>query len=157
MITIRESRADDMEVVRALLHEYARSLPFALDFQCFDEEIAALPEPYAPPRGLQLIVDDDHRPVGVGAFRPLGDDVAEIKRMYLRPAMRGRGAGAALLDTLIARALSAGYSRVRLDSHRASMGIAIKLYRSRGFVEIPAYGPDLDGALVFFELRLTVG
>ena len=56
-----------------------------------------------------------------------------------------------MLDTLVARARSAGYSRVRLDSHRASMGTAINLYRSRGFVEIPPYGPDLDGALVYGE------
>lgn len=154
MSNIREARAADLETVRTLLLEYARSLPFALDFQRFDDELAALPVPYVRPRGLQLLVESNGVVSGIGAYRPLGDDVAEIKRMYLRPAARGRGSGSALLDALIARAAADGYSRLRLDSHRASMHSAIALYGSRGFVEIDAYGPDLGGALVFFEKTL---
>jgi putative acetyltransferase len=151
---IREARTSDLGTVRDLVVEYARSLPFALDFQNFDEELALLPAPYLRPRGLQLLVEDKGEAIGVGAYRPLDDEVAEIKRMYVRPVARGRGVGSALLDMLIARASGDGYARVRLDSHRASMRSAIGLYRSRGFVEIDAYGPDLDGALVFFEKTL---
>jgi len=152
MTTIRESGPDDLDDVRTLLREYAASLPFALDFQGFDAELAALPAPYVRPRGLQLIVDDAHAAVGLAAYRPLDARTAEIKRMYLRPEVRGRGIGSALLDTAIERAKADGYERVRLDSHRASMERAIALYRSRGFVEIGAYGPDLGGELAFFEL-----
>jgi hypothetical protein len=57
------------------------------------------------------------------------DDVALVRRM-----MREYAAG--------------------LDSHRATMGPAIALYRSLGFVEIPARGPDRDGELAFFECEL---
>jgi hypothetical protein len=31
----------------------------------------------------------------------------------------------------------------------------IALYRSLGFVEIPPYGPDLDGEIAFFEKQLS--
>ena len=154
MPVIREAREEDVVVVRRLLHEYASSLPFALDFQRFDDEVVALPDPYVRPRGLLLLVEQGGEAIGVGAYRPLDVECAEIKRMYLRPGARGRGAGSALLDALLSDAKARGYRRVRLDSHRASMGAAIALYRSRGFAEIAAYGPDLDGALVFFEASL---
>ena len=47
-----ESETDD---VRALLRAYADSLPFELDFQDFDRELAELPGAYAPPRGALLV------------------------------------------------------------------------------------------------------
>ena len=47
-----ESETDE---VRALLRAYADSLPFELDFQGFERELAELPGAYAPPRGALLV------------------------------------------------------------------------------------------------------
>jgi GNAT superfamily N-acetyltransferase len=151
MITIREAGHDDVATIRALLRDYAASLPFDLAFQGFEAELAALPRPYVAPRGLFLVLREDADVVGIGAYRPLDDDTAELKRMYLVPGARGRGLGRTLVEALIERARASGYRRLRLDTDPASMGPAIALYRSLGFVEIEPYGPDRGGALAFFE------
>jgi ribosomal protein S18 acetylase RimI-like enzyme len=61
-----------------------------------------------------------------------------MKRLYVRPAGRGRGVGWALVAAIIAAAEARGYAEMRLDS-LPSMIAATALYRRFGFVEIAAY------------------
>src|SRR4051794_30843841 len=51
-------------------------------------------EEFVEPDGCLLIVrDETGTGVGVGGVRKLDSDTVEIKRMFLRSSMRGRGAG----------------------------------------------------------------
>lgn len=144
----------DIESVRGLWRRYAESLPFSLDYQGFEEELAGLPRPYAAPHGVLRIAIDGDACLGAVGLRRLAPGIAEIKRLYVVAAARGSGLGRRLLSRVIEDAAAAGYGRVRLDSHRASMRAAIGLYLSLGFVEIAPYGPDLDGEIAFFEKLL---
>ena len=146
--------AADIRQAAALFRAYAASLPFDLAFQNFAAELAGLPGPYAPPGGCLLLARAAAGPVGIVAVKPLAPEVAEIKRLYVVPAARGAGLGRRLLEAAIGRARRIGYVRIRLDSHREHMAAAIALYRRLGFTEIPPYGPDLGGALAFFEKQL---
>jgi GNAT superfamily N-acetyltransferase len=149
--------AADIAAARGLIEEYARSLPFSLDFQNFAAELAGLPVPYAAPGGCLLLAWQGGVAVGIVALKPLAPGVGEVKRLYVVPAARGTGLGRVLLECAIDAACYRGYTHLRLDSHRASMVAAIRLYQGLGFVEIPAYGPDLDGELAFFERVLKGG
>jgi putative acetyltransferase len=154
---ITAAEADsDIEVARRLFRDYAASLPFDLGFQNFVAELAGLPAPYAPPSGCLLLGrDDGNEAIGIVGLKPLALGIAEIKRLYVGPEARGRGLGKALLDRAVEEARVRRYERVRVDSHRASMGPAIALYRQLGFAEIAPYGPNPGGgAFAFFELRL---
>lgn len=153
-MAIIEAGAEHIETVRRLFRAYADSLPFSLDFQDFAAELAGLPAPYTPPRGCLLLAEQSGIATGAAALKPLAAGIAEVKRLYVVPQGRGLGLGKALLERLISEARCRGYDRLRLDSHRASMGPAIALYRRLGFAEIPPYGPDLDGQLAFFEKML---
>jgi len=144
-----------VEIARELFRAYAASLPFSLDFQGFDAELAGLPAPYAPPGGCLLIAKAGSVVVGIVGLKPLAPGIAEIKRLYVVPSARGTGLGRTLAQRALAEARTKGYEHVRLDTHRASMGAAIALYRSLGFVEISAYGPNPDGQFAFFEKRLS--
>ncbi|HEY1798031.1 MAG TPA: GNAT family N-acetyltransferase [Stellaceae bacterium] len=146
--------ADEFAVARGLIEEYARSLPFSLDFQNFAQELAGLPAPYVAPGGCLLLAWQGDAAVGIVALKPLAPRVGEVKRLYVVPSARGTGLGHVLLECAIDAACTLGHTHLRLDSHRASMGAAIRLYQRLGFGEIPPYGPDLGGELAFFEMVL---
>src|SRR6266571_4673659 len=145
-MTIEDARdAGDIETARRLFRAYADALPFSLDFQNFAQELAGLPAPYTPPAGCLLLAREAGAAVGVVGLKPLAAGIAEIKRLYVVEDARGAGVGRKLAEGALEAAAAKGYERARLDTHRPSMGAAVALYRRLGFVEIPPYGPDLDG------------
>jgi ribosomal protein S18 acetylase RimI-like enzyme len=75
--------------------------------------------------------------VGCGAFRPMAEGVAEIKRMYSRPG--NPGVGSAILAFLELQAAALGYSTVWLST-RAINQRALEFYRARGYTPIRNYG-----------------
>lgn len=145
--------ADHIAAVRELFLEYAASLNFDLCFQNFESELAALPGDYAPPRGELLLAINGTTFTGCVAMRPLESDICEMKRLYLRLAYRGSGAGRRLAAAIIDSARRAGYRRMRLDTI-GTMSEAIALYRSLGFREIAPYRHNPIAGASYFELEL---
>ena len=65
----------------------------------FERELASLPGRYAPsrrkaPAGNQESPETSGEAIGCAALRKLEPDACEMKRLYVRPAFRGQGAGA---------------------------------------------------------------
>jgi putative acetyltransferase len=154
-IAISQATApDDIEHARTLFLEYADSLGFSLCFQNFDQELKNLPGVYDLPLGRLLLAHDSEGVAGCVALRKLEDNICEMKRLYVRPAYRGKKIGRLLVDRVIAEARAAGYQRMRLDTVESVMKDAIVLYRRIGFREIPAYCANpIEGAL-YLELML---
>lgn len=102
---------------------------------------------FAPPAGRFLVgyVDGAGQPVAMGGWRFVCDPAlpgrrpAEVKRMYVVPAARGRGAARALLAELERTARAAGADLMVLETGRAQPD-AIGLYRSSGYADIPRFG-----------------
>lgn len=145
---------EHIEQIRSLFLEYGSSLGFSLCFQSFDEELKNLPGAYGPPNGRLLLALCAGSAAGCIAFRPLQDGICEMKRLYVRPAHRGRGLGRMLVQRLIAEARAVGYERMRLDTVGSAMKDAVALYRQTGFKEIAPYSTiPIENAL-WMELRL---
>ncbi len=151
-ITPAPSPADIGEV-RSLFEEYATSLGFSLCFQDFDRELAELPGAYAPPQGRLLLARVDDAVAGCVALRPIGGDACEMKRLFVRPAFVGRGLGRQLATSIIEQGREAGYRAMRLDTV-PTMTVAIVLYSSLGFVDIPPYRENPIPEARYLELRL---
>jgi len=144
----------DLADVRQMLEEYVAWIGLDLAFQQIDEELAGLPGEYAPPGGAMFVADLGGVLVGMVAIRPLtaaarGEAIttriAEMKRLYVRPAARGRGLAKRLIDHALQGAKRLGYEEVRLDT-LPMMRDAQALYLSLGFVDIePYYDTPIEG------------
>lgn len=152
-IRIQPATADTLEAVRKLFREYQDWLGVDLCFQGFEAELAELPGQYASPQGALLLAMDAEETVGCVGVRPLAGDVCEMKRLYVRPHHRGRGAGRSLAAAAIAAAREVGYRVMRLDTLER-LSEAMRLYESLGFVRVaPYYANPLPG-VVYWQLSL---
>jgi GNAT superfamily N-acetyltransferase len=115
-------------------------------------------EPGTKPSAADIAVvvvarDDDGTALGCGALRELGDGVAEVKRMYVVPAARGRGVSKAVLAALEAAARERGWTTLRLETGPLQPE-AVRLYAGAGYVRVAAFGayagdPDAADSLFF--------
>lgn len=165
------SRASDvpMEDARALLtahvnwaYDEIRALgapPFdamahvARFFEHFDDVL--------PPRGAYFLVhDQDGCAVGTGSLKRVSEDRAEMKHLYVRPEMRGKGLGEALISARIAAARELELSTLVADTFHGNTPM-IRLYHRLGFTDAAAYdclaakiSPELAPHLRYFQMTL---
>ncbi len=99
----------------------------------------------APPRGVFYLVESAGEPLAMGGLRRSEDGIAELKRVYVRPAERGRRLGEAITQRLVADARAFGYRAVRLDT-LPFMHAAQTLYEAMGFVDCAPYPVEMPEA-----------
>jgi ribosomal protein S18 acetylase RimI-like enzyme len=145
---------EEIPTVRELFNEYAAWLGIDLCFQGFTEELASLPGRYARPAGGLWLAVEGQQVAGCIALRPLGEGRCELKRLYVRPAFRGRGVGRLLVERALVVASEVGHRFVCLDT-LPSMAAAIALYRSLGFREIRPYYDNPVAGAVFLGRELV--
>ncbi|MFZ6874794.1 GNAT family N-acetyltransferase [Undibacterium sp. Di27W] len=93
----------------------------------------------------------DGKAVGCGAFRPMGEGVAEVKRMYAQVA----GVGLAVLTHLESAAKEYGYRKLRLETRLINQR-AVAFYEKHGYVRISNFGKYVGKAeAVCFEKQLN--
>ena len=162
------------EAARELIDEYLRWIAdLAKENYALSFDVDAMVESdindrskFYPPDGRFYLVCYGGSYVGVGCLKRLAPGIAEIQRMYVRPHVRGIGAGRRLAQKLLDDARAIGYHTVRLESLKV-LSPAHTLYRSLGFVEIAPYAQNsmeayqaataMDryrSSAVFMELRL---
>lgn len=133
-----------------LFKEYAAWLNIDLSFQKFEEELAELSGMYAAPTGCIILALHNNEYIGCIAARKSTSEVAEIKRMYVKPLSQQAGTGTSLLNEAVAFSKRAGYAKIRLDTLNTMLP-AIRLYEKAGFYHIPAYYFNPEPTAVYFE------
>lgn len=147
------STADALATARDLIREHLEANSHAHDAGSTAAKLAALPAPYVPPAGGIWLAWDGAEAAGCVALHALTPEIAEVKRMYVRPASRGRGIARELGERVIAEARELGYARLRLGT-LTTMFAAQNLYSSLGFEPIPPYRSVELGDTLFYELDL---
>lgn len=105
------------------------------------------------PRSLFVVArDESGAALGCGAFRPMGETIAEVKRMYARHG--GKGVGTTVLVYLENKARSCGYTALWLETG-VENETAVRFYERMGYTVIPNFGKyfGCDNS-VCFEKRL---
>jgi GNAT superfamily N-acetyltransferase len=139
-----------------------RALAAALEVELLDRyagRAGSGAEPSAsdlePPNGAFLVGYEDGEPVCCGGVCRYDERIAEIRRMFVIPAARGRGFSRVLLAALEEEARRLGYSVVRLETGDRQPE-AIRLYESAGYEPIARYRPYVaDERSVCLEKRLA--
>jgi GNAT superfamily N-acetyltransferase len=132
--------------VRELFWEYlawangllASSYGISLDVTAMLEDDMHNLDKFGPPAGRLLLAGNEGMLAGCACLRKIGQDIGELKRMYVRPGYRRQGIGRALLDALLDEARLIGYRTLRLDSVRF-MREAHSLYQAAGFRDVAPY------------------
>lgn len=147
--TVSPTDPDATRCVRAYFAELDRRSESGFDPSA---GISAEPDELTPPAGSFLIAYVRDEPAGCGAVKHHPGAASELKRMWVTESARGLGIGRRLLTELEARAIRSGATVARLETNRALVE-AIAMYRSAGYVEVPAFN-DEPFAHHWFEKRL---
>jgi GNAT superfamily N-acetyltransferase len=160
-VCVRAGSVVEIAAVVALAEEYgawavnvAKS-EYGIDAQAESEQgLSTSIDELLQPRGRLYLAEIDGAPVGLGGLKPASEEIAEIKRMYVRPSARGRGVGRKLLDRLLDDAREVGFRLVRLES-ATFMREAQALYRSVGFELVGPYeGREFAAIAVAEEIQV---
>lgn len=149
--------------------EIRAETPLQDDVRALIDELNAVLAPLCPPEFLfAMTVEDmagpdttvfvarrDGAAIGCGALRRHDADLAEVKRMYVRPAEQGRGVGGAILQRVIALAESEGIAMLKLETGDQQPA-AWKIYERAGFRRCPAFADYPESPYsVFYEKPLA--
>ena len=128
--------AEARALVQTYLDEIGDMFPDGLDPA---QSVSAEPDELTPPKGAFLVVrDDDGTAIGCGGVKLLDPHTAELKRIWLAPAARGRGLAARLLAALEQAARDLGATDGRLDTN-VKFASALALFRAHGWQEVEPY------------------
>ena len=150
-ITILPERPDSEDAVTLITELDAYLIPLAPD-----ESRHGYPVEKLIREGVAFfIVRQNGVPAGCGGVQLFGTEYGELKRMYVRPAFRGRGLGKLMLDHLAEYARGFGVTILRLETGIAQSE-AIGLYERAGFQQIPPFGQyRLDPLSRYYEKRIA--
>jgi len=122
-------------IIRSVMPEFGADGP---GFAIHDAEVDAMSAAYTRARSAYFVVELDGRVQGGGGIAPLdgGDgDTCELRKMYFLPALRGVGAGRALIARCLDAARGLGFRRCYLETLTGMDG-AQALYVANGFARI---------------------
>ena len=113
----------------------------ALMNELYPPESAHLTPPEELTAGTNRLfaVKVDGKLMGCGAIRTVGQEYAEIKRIFVDPSSRGLGLAKALLSRLESECRLLGLLEVKLETG-ISQPEAIGLFERCGYAQCPAFG-----------------
>ena len=123
-------------IIRSVMPEFGASGP---GFAIHDAEVDDMATAYAQTGCAYFVVELDGRICGGGGIAPLHDEsgICELRKMYFLPELRGRGAGASLIQRCLDTARELGYRACYLET-LTGMDAAQELYEKNSFQRIPA-------------------
>jgi carbonic anhydrase len=153
-IQIREvSLPADAARLKAVIREYVAWLDMDLSYRGFEAEMADFEAIYTLPSGTFFLAECGSEAAGCAGLLRHDAEVAELKRVFVRPPFRGFNLGERLVRAVVQRARALGLRRLILDAVPQTTQ-AQRLYERMGFLET---GPFYEGAVPgtrFFGLPL---
>ncbi|MDX1453908.1 MAG: GNAT family N-acetyltransferase [Gammaproteobacteria bacterium] len=152
-ISIRPGRRDDGPELAAMVHAALHEHGLVPEPAGVDADLMDVEERYLARGGcFEVLVNEAGDVVGCYGLVPGGDSVVELRKMFFKPELRGRGIGSALLKRAIGKAKDMGFSSMRLET-ASCLVAAKKLYEHFGFVAL-AGRPNVPRCDLAYQLDL---
>ncbi len=149
-IAIRDARADELEIVEAVVREAYDEIRLKLSPEVWKIWSDSITDTLFSGRGEVMVADDNGEVVGAVQFLPelpklsivkWPDGASSMRVLSVRPAHRGRGIARSLVEECIRRARARGLEGLYLLT-TGHMEAAKRLYARIGF--LPYDGFDLS-------------
>ena len=124
-----------------------------LDIQNYDDELEHLERKYGLPEGRLYLLYDDGILAGSVGMRKLDAENCELKRLYVRPAFRGKNYGEMLTRRILEDARETGYSHILLDT-LPFLQTAIAMYERMGFYRVKQYNDSPIDTTIYMQYDL---
>ena len=121
-------------IIRELFLEYSKIKGAESCFVSLENELENLESFYAG--GALLVGCENGTPVGCIAIRKVDEKTCEAKRLFIKPAYRGKGYARILLESMLSKARELGFETVSLTTKPSVMPVAYGLYGRMGFREL---------------------
>lgn len=152
MASVRIAAVDPMDQ-RALgaMSSFLNEMVERVDANALTADPADENEGYVAAGIFLCAMDERDNVVGCGALEEVAPGIAQIRRMWVNPVLRGQGIGRRLLSALEGAAAVSGYELIRLEVYE-ELSEAILLYETSGYVRVE---PDelAPSDLRFYERR----
>ena len=120
------------KIIRSCLEEFGANKPGTVYYDASTDHLFEL---FQTPGSAYFIAEKDGEIVGGGGIFPsdiLPEGTCELVKMYLLPAARGTGTGAALMNTCLEKASALGYKNIYIET-MPELKRAIQVYEKFGF------------------------
>lgn len=125
-----------------------------LKIQKYDKELEDPASKYGMPEGRLYLAYYEDKLAGCVGLKKLDEEgLCELKRMYVRPQFRGKKMGEKLLEVILSDAKEIGYRAMLLDT-LPFLKSAIRMYRKKGFYEIPCYNDSPLDTTIYMKIDL---
>jgi len=132
-ITCRSATNADCDAVTSLVYGVLAEFDLSSDPAGTDSDLKDIEQNYIGRGGVFEVLETAGGDIvgSVGLF-PMDAETVELRKMYLSPAIRGRGLGQKLLNDMIEKAKDLGYLRIYLET-ASILSQAVHIYEKAGF------------------------
>jgi putative acetyltransferase len=136
-LVLREATNEDSTNVKELVISVLEEYGLQHDLSNTDADLFNIFNSYQKEGGYFCVIEKQGKILGSGGIFYLTASKCELRKMYLVPAIRGKGLGKFLLEHLLFKAKLLGFTYVSLET-ASVLKEAISLYKRYGFTEVTA-------------------
>lgn len=122
-------------LIRHSLEEEGLAIKGTAYFDPYLDDLAGYYQ--ATPRSAYFVAEDNQMIIGAGGFAPISKETAELQKLYVHEAYRGKGIAGLLLRHIFQEAKKEGFTKLYLESSQV-LKQALKVYEHFGFTALEA-------------------
>jgi putative acetyltransferase len=137
---IRDWQPTDRETAAAIIKAVLEEYGLGWEVNCganTDQDAVEIEQHYWQTGGEFWVVERDRQLVGTAGYYPVdrapGGQAVEIRKMYLRPEVRGQGLGKFLLNQLEQAIGAKGFTEIWVETATV-LKEAVRLYETQGYI-----------------------